>query len=81
MVRSTRPLPARACLLVWEPFAGSLRAEKRAAAIMSLVHSARLNRHDPYAYLRDVLERLPTQPVSRDDELLPHLWQPTRAPS
>ena len=46
-------------------FAGSLRAGKRAAAIMSLVHSARLNGHDPYAYLRDVLERLPTQPARR----------------
>lgn len=41
-------------------FAASLRAGSRAAAIMSLVHSARLNGHDPYAYLRerDVLERL-----------------------
>ena len=33
-------------------FAGSLRAGKRAAAVMSLVHSARLNGHDPYAYLQ-----------------------------
>ena len=57
-------------------FAGSLRAGKRAAAIMSLVHSARLNGHDPYAYLRDILERLPTQPASRIDELLPHRWKP-----
>lgn len=56
-------------------FAGSLRAGQRAAAIMSLVHSARLNGHDPYAYLRDVLERLPTQPASRIGELLPHRWQ------
>ena len=55
-------------------FAGSLRAGKRAAAVMSLVHSARLNGHDPYAYLRDVLERLPTQPASRIAELLPHRW-------
>ena len=55
-------------------FAGSLRAGQRAAAIMSLVHSARLNGHDPYAYLRDVLARLPTQPASRIDELLPHWW-------
>ena len=55
-------------------FAGSLRAGKRAAAVMSLVHSARLNGHDPYAYLRDVLERLPTQPASRTAELLPHRW-------
>jgi transposase len=57
-------------------FAGSLRAGKRAAAVMSLVHSARLNEHEPYAYLRDVLERLPTQPASRIGELLPHRWQP-----
>jgi len=56
-------------------FAGSLRAGKRAAAIMSLVHSARMNGHDPYAYLKDVLERLPTQPASRIGELLPHRWE------
>jgi transposase len=55
-------------------FADSLRAGKRAAAIMSLVHSARLNSHYPYAYLRDVLERLPTQPNSQIPELLPHRW-------
>lgn len=57
-------------------FAGSLRAGKRAAAIMSLLHSARLNGLNPHAYLRDVLERLPTQPNGRIDELLPHRWQP-----
>jgi transposase len=55
-------------------FAGSLRVGKRAAAIMSLLHSARINRHDPYAYFKDVLERLPTHPASRIDELLPHRW-------
>jgi len=58
-------------------FAGSLRAGQRAAVIMSLIQSAKLNGHDPYRYLRDVLERLPTQPASRIDELLPHSWQPT----
>jgi hypothetical protein len=57
-------------------FAGSLRAGKRAAAVMSLLHSARLNGHDPHAYLKDVLERLPTQPARRIGELLPHRWQP-----
>lgn len=56
-------------------FAGSLRAGKRAAAVMSLLHSARINGHDPYAYLSDVLERLPLQPASRIDELLPYRWQ------
>lgn len=57
-------------------FAGSLRAGKRAAAVMSLIHSARMNGHDPYAYLRDVLERLPAQRASEIGELLPHRWQP-----
>jgi len=57
-------------------FTGSLRAGKRAAAVMSLVHSARLNGHDPYAYLKDVLERLPLHPASRIQDLLPHRWQP-----
>jgi hypothetical protein len=42
-------------------FAGSLRSEQRAAAMMSLIQSARLNGHDPYVYLKDVLTRLPTQ--------------------
>src|SRR5882672_4946111 len=56
-------------------FAGSLRAGRRAAVIMSLIQSAKLNGHDPYRYLKDVLERLPTHPASRIDELLPHRWQ------
>jgi hypothetical protein len=44
--------------------------------VMSLVQSAKLHGHDPWAYLRDVLQRLPTQLNSRIDELLPHLWKP-----
>jgi hypothetical protein len=60
-------------------FAGSLRAGKRAAAVMSLVQSAKLNGHDPYAYLKDVLTRLPTQPASRIEELLPHRWRPANS--
>ena len=43
---------------------------------MSLVQSAKLNGHDPWAYLKDVLTRLPTHMNSRIDELLPHHWQP-----
>ena len=55
-------------------FAGSLRAGKRAAAIMSLIQSAKLNGLNPHAYLKDVLMRLPTHPNNRIDELLPHNW-------
>ena len=43
---------------------------------MSLIQSARLNGHDPYAYLKDVLNRLPTQRASEIAELLPHRWEP-----
>jgi len=57
-------------------FAGSLRAGQRAAAVMSLLHSARLNGLEPYAYLKDVLTRLPTQPAAKIEELLPHRWHP-----
>jgi hypothetical protein len=56
-------------------FAGSQRAGKRAAAVMSLLQSAKLNGHDPFDYIRDVLKRLPTQPASRVGELLPHAWR------
>jgi transposase len=59
-------------------FAGSLRAGQRAAAVMSLIQSAKLNGHDPYAYLKDVLARLPTHKNSLIEELLPHRWQPTK---
>ena len=55
-------------------FAGSLRSGQRGAALMTLIQSARLNGHDPYAYLKDVLTRLPTQKASALTELLPHNW-------
>ena len=57
-------------------FVGSELAGQRAATVMSLVQSAKLNGLNPWAYLRDVLQRLPTYPNNRIDELLPHRWQP-----
>ena len=55
-------------------FAGPQRAGQRAATVMSLIQSAKINGHDPYRYLKNVLERLPTQSASRIDELSPHRW-------
>ncbi len=52
-------------------FTGSERAGKRAASIQTLVGTARLNGLDPAAWLRETLEKLPTWPASRIDELLP----------
>lgn len=57
-------------------FAGSLRAGKRGAAVKSLIQSAKLNGHDPFAYLKDVLTRLPPHLASQIYELLPHRWRP-----
>jgi len=57
-------------------FADSLRRRQRAVPVMTLIQSAKLNSHDPYAYLKDVLTRLPTQKNSAIDELLPHNWTP-----
>ena len=56
-------------------FAGSELAGQRAAIVMSLLQSAKLNGHDPWAYLKDVLTRLPGHMNNRIDELLPHRWQ------
>lgn len=52
-------------------FAGSERAGRRAAAIQSLLGTAKLNGLDPHAWLKDTLEKLPAWPYSRIDELLP----------
>ena len=46
---------------------------------MSLIQSAKLNGHDPFLYLKDVLSRLPAHPYSRIGELLPHCWQPNHS--
>lgn len=56
-------------------FAGSLSAGKRAAMIMSLIETAKLNKHDPCEYLKSILTRLPTWPNNRIRELLPYHWQ------
>ena len=57
-------------------FAGSLESGQRAANVMSIIQSARLNGIDPYAYLADVLRRLPTHKDKFIDDLLPHIWKP-----
>jgi transposase len=57
-------------------FAGSDAGGERAAAIYSLIGSAKLNDLDPEAYLRGVLERLADHPITRIAELLP--WNLTR---
>ena len=44
--------------------------------IPSIIQLAKLNGLDPYAYLSNVLKRLPTHKVTQIEELLPHRWKP-----
>ena len=60
-------------------FAGSLRAGKRAAAIMSLVHSARINGHDPVCLPARCARAAADAAGQSHQELLPHRWQPADA--
>lgn len=57
-------------------FAGSQRAGERMADLMSLVETARLNGLEPWGWLREVLEKLPSWPASHLDELLPYARKP-----
>jgi transposase len=55
-------------------FAGSDRGGDRAAAMYSLIVTAKLNDVDPRAWLADVLARIADHPASRLHELLPWNW-------
>ena len=54
-------------------FAGSDAGGERAAAIYSLLGTAKLNGHNPEAFLREVLTRIADHPINQINELLP--WQ------
>ena len=62
-------------------FAGSDRGGQRAAAMYSLIVTAKLNNIDPQAWLADVLARIAGHPASRLDELLPWNWRLAIAPA
>lgn len=58
-------------------FAGSERGGQRAAAMYTLIGTAKLNGIDPQAWLADVIARISDTPVSQLPELLPWNWQKT----
>jgi transposase len=60
-------------------FAGSDRGGERAAAIYTLIETAKLNGVDPQAWLADVLARIADHPAKRVGDLLPWTWKATRA--
>ncbi|HQT11732.1 IS66 family transposase [Reyranella sp.] len=59
-------------------FAGSDEGGRRAAAIDTLVETAKLNDVDPISWMADILARLQDYPAKRIDELLPWNWQPSQ---
>ena len=56
-------------------FAGSDRGGERAAAMFTLIETAKLNGIDPQAWLTDVLGRIADHPASKLDQLLPWHWK------
>lgn len=60
-------------------FAGSPRGGEAAAIAYSLIETAKLNQIEPFAYLKDLLTRLPSHPVNRLAELLPFRCTPASA--
>jgi len=54
---------------------GSDRGGETAAVLMSLVQSCQSFGVEPFAYLRDALDRVSTHPASRIAELLPDVWK------
>jgi hypothetical protein len=62
-------------------FACSDRGGRRAAAMYSLIVTAKMNDVDPQAWLADVLARIAEHPAHRIDELLPWNWRPLSVPA
>jgi hypothetical protein len=60
-------------------FAGSDEGGKTAATLLSLCTTCKELGIDPFAYLRDVLDRVSTHPNRRIDELLPDRWKPAES--
>jgi transposase len=60
-------------------FAGSDRGGERAAAMFTLIETAKLNNVDPQAWLADVLCRINDHPAAKLNQLLPWHWKKSQA--
>ena len=57
-------------------FAGSDRGAQQAAVMYSLLGTCKLHNVEPFAYLSDVIARIPEHKANKLSELLPQNWQP-----
>jgi transposase len=55
-------------------FAGSHEAAQRSAILYSLLGTCKLHNINPFVWLRNILQRIPTHPINQINELLPHNW-------
>lgn len=55
-------------------FAGSHEAAKRSGMLYSLLGTCKMHHIEPYAWLKDVLQRIADHPINNISELLPHRW-------
>jgi len=62
-------------------FIGSEAAAHRTMVLLTLVQTCKAHQVDPFAYLRDVIDRVSTHPMSRIDELTPRRWKELRQQS
>ena len=62
-------------------FAGSDRGGERAAAMFTLIETAKLNGVDPQGWLADVLRRINDHPAAKLHELMPWHWKKSEAPA
>jgi len=53
-------------------FAGSHEAAKRSAMLYSLIGTCKMHGVEPFAWLKNVLEIIPSHPINKINELLPH---------
>lgn len=59
-------------------FIGSEAAAHRTMVLLTLVQTCKAHQIDPFAYLRDIIDRVNTHPMSRIDELTPRRWKELR---
>lgn len=57
-------------------FAGSHEAAQRSAMLYSLLGTCKLHKVNPFAWLKEILQRINNHPINRIAELLPHQWKP-----
>ncbi len=56
-------------------FAGSHEAARRSGMLYSLLGTCKMHSIEPYTWLKNILKKIPSYPINKIKELLPHYWQ------